>query len=219
MSLSATTRDPKQKTDLKNSIEAVVYGHGLPSRSLTLPRGEFLRLYRQVGQSSLFDLIVDGSTPVKALVHEIQVNPVTMEMSHLDLRQIRMDEAIKVTVPLVFTGESLAVKGLGGTLVKSLDEIEVECLPGNLPHEIVVDISVLATFDDSITVGTLNLPEGVKSTNDSHATVATVEPPLTEEQLKKMEDGAKADVATIKTESEEKKEKEAAAKAAEEAAK
>lgn len=219
MSLSATTRDPKQKTDLKNSIEAVVYGHGLPSRSLTLPRGEFLRLYRQVGQSSLFDLIVDGSTPVKALVHEIQVNPVTMEMSHLDLRQIRMDEAIKVTVPLVFSGESLAVKGLGGTLVKSLDEIEVECLPGNLPHEIVVDISMLATFDDSITVGTLNLPEGVKSTNDSHATVATVEPPLTEEQLKKMEDEAKADVATIKTESEEKKEKEAAAKAAEEAAK
>lgn len=218
MTLSATTRAPKQKTDIEASIQGVVYGHGLPSRSLTFSRGEFARLYRQVGQSSLFDLSVDGAAPVKVLVHDIQVNPVNMNMTHIDFRQIRMDEAIKVTVPLVFTGESLAVKGLGGTLVKSLDDIEVECLPDKLPKEIAVDISVLATFDDHINVGSLKMPEGVKATNDPHATIASVEPPLTEDQLKKLEAEEKPDVTAIKTEAEEKKEKEAADKAAEEAA-
>ncbi len=219
MNLSAVLRDPKVKADRQTQIAAVVYGHGLPSRSLTVVRGEFARLYRQVGQSSLFDLTVGGESPVKVLVHDIQVDPVNMDPIHIDFRQIRMDEAIKVTVPLVFTGESLAVKGLGGTLVKSLDQIEVECLPGNLPHEIVVDIGVLATFDDSITVGSLKMPEGVKATNDPHATVASVEPPLTEDQLKKLEAEEKVDVTAIKTEAEEKKEKEATEKVAEEEAK
>lgn len=192
------------------TLKAVVYGHGLPSRSIQVATSDFLKLFRAVKHSSLFDLAVGKESPVKVLVGEVQVNPINMQPIHVDFRQIRMDETLTVSVPLVFTGESVAIKALGGTLVKSLDELEVECLPGNLPKEIMVDLSQLQTFEDMITVGSLVLPQGVKSTHAPEDAVATVEAPLSEEEIKKLEAAEVGDVTAVKTEAEEKKEKEAA---------
>ena len=191
-------------------IKAVTYGHGLPSRSLQILGAEFAKVFKQVKHSTLFDLAIGDEKPVKALIGEVQVNPVNMHPVHVDFRQLRMDEAVTLDVPLVFTGESPAVKALGGTLVKSLDQLEIECLPGDLPKEIVVDLTSLNTFDDSITVGSLVLPKGVKTTHEAGETVVTVEPPMTEDEIKKLEAGEVGDVTAIKTEAEEKKEKEAA---------
>lgn len=192
-------------------LRGVIYGHGLPTQSIQVPKPEFLKLFKQVKHSSLFDMSVEGAGAVKALVHDIQVNPVNMDPIHVDFRQIRMDEEITVSVPLVFIGESAAVKGLGGTLVKSIDELEVECLPADLPKDIVVDLTPLATFDDQITVGSITLPAGVKAAKGVNEVIATVEAPLTEEELKKMEEAALGDVTAVKTEAEEKKEAEAVA--------
>lgn len=102
-------------------------------------------------------------------------------------------------------------------MVKSLDEVEITCLPANLPHEIEVDLSSLATFEDSITVSSLKLPAGVEVLSEATATIATVARPLTEEELKKLEETSTADLSAIKTESDVKKE-EAAKKEAEEKA-
>jgi len=221
LTLNAKTRNVAEKAPAKanpDQLKAVAYGHGLPTRSLEISLADFSRLYRVARQSTLFDLIVDGAAPVKALIHEIQVNPINMRPVHIDFRQIRMDEAITVHVPLIFINEAPAVKALGGTLIKALDDLEVECLPDKLPKEIVVDLSSLVTFEDSITVGTLKLPEGVKTKQGPDETVVLVEAPMSDEEFKKIEQGEAGDVTAIKTEAEEKKEKEAEEKAAEEAA-
>jgi len=218
--LKAQLRQKKEAGSHENPalLKAVTYGHGLPSRSLQVLGIEFAKLFRQVKHSTLFDLVIGDEKPVKALIGEVQVNPVNMHPVHVDFRQLRMDETVTLGIPLVFTGESLAVKALGGTLAKSMDELEVECLPGDLPKEIVVDLSTLKTFDDSITVGSLVLPKGVKTTREATETVATVEPPMTEDEIKKLEAGEVGDVTAIKTEAEEKKAKEVADAAADAAA-
>jgi large subunit ribosomal protein L25 len=131
------------------------------------------------------------------------------EPVHVDFHQVRMDEKMTAKVPLKFVGEAPTVKAEGGTLVKSLDEIEVICLPADLPHEIEVDLTTLKTFDDSIAIKNLKLPKGVEATMELTATIATVAPPLTEEQLKKMEESTIGDVTAVKTEGEEKKAEEA----------
>lgn len=200
------------------SIPAIVYGHGIEPKSISLNRSDFRKIMRSAGTSSLIDVTIDGSTSVKALIKEVQVHPITMDPVHADLHQIRMDEEITVEVPLKFVGESPAVKGLAGTLVHSFDALEVTCLPANLPHEIEIDISTLVTFDDVITVGSLKLPAGVKIEEDANVTLATVVAPLTEDQLKKLEESSVGDISAIKTEAEEKKAAEEAKKAEEAAA-
>lgn len=222
LTLHATTRDAastraKDVREQKN-IPAVIYGHGTDPRALTVPAAEFRKVYAAAGGSSLVDIVVDGAASVKALIKEVQPHYLTMEPHHVDFHQVRMDEKMNARVPLVFTGESEAVKALGGTLIKSLDSVEVECLPADLPHEITVDLSLLKTFEDAITVASLPVPSGVEILADKNDAIATVSAPLTEEQLKKMEESQVGDVTAVKTESEEKKAEEEAKKAEEEKA-
>lgn len=196
-------------------VPAVMYGSGVANQSISVPRSEFIKVYRQAGYSSLVDITVEGAQPVKAVIKEIQFDPLTVEPRHIDFHQVRMDQEMEAKIPLVFVGESNAVKVDAGTLIKSLDEVEVRCLPANLPHEIQVDLSALKTFDDAITVGNLVLPKGVEVLSDASLTIATVARPLTEDELKKLEEGTVADVSQIKTEAEEKKAAEEAKKAEE----
>ena len=208
------------KTELAaGRIPAVVYGRGIEAKPIAVGLSEFSKIFRQAGYSSLIDLTVEKGTPVKVLVKEVQPHPLTMLPVHIDFYQVRMDEELTADIPLKFVGESRAVKEDGGTLVKSLDTLEVRCLPGDLPHEIEVDLSSLVTFEDAIEVGNLKLPKGVKAVTAVGLTVATVARPMTEEELKKLEEGAApADVTAIKTEAEEKKAADEAKKAEEAAA-
>lgn len=220
-SLTATTRAAtgKRVKDVRNagSVPAVVYGHGTEPTALTLGASEFLKLYRTAGSSSLIDLSIDGAAPVKVLIQEVQPHHLTMKPHHVDLRQINMKEELEVEVPLAFVGDAPAVKELAGTLVHAYDSVLVKCLPSDLPHEIQIDLSVLKTFDDVITVSNLVLPKGVTVLLDADTSLISVAAPLTEEQLKKMEEEGAGDVTAVKTEAEEKKAEEEA-KVAEEAA-
>lgn len=214
LSLAAKKRDANatRPKDVRaaGDIPAVLYGHGVDAQPIAIPATDFRKIYARAGSSALVDVVIDGGASVKAIIQEVQPDPLTMETIHVDFNQVRMDEKMTARVPLVFTGESDAVKTLGGTLMKTMDAVEVECLPGNLPHEIMVDLAVLKTFEDAITVVDLKLPNGVEVTNEDHLTIASVSAPLTEEQLKKMEESQVGDVAAVKTEAEEKKdEKEA----------
>lgn len=221
-SLTAATRAnlgrQAKKVRTEGNIPAVMYGPGIEPKTIQLGSSEFQKLYRAAGSSSLVDVTVDGATPVKVLIQEVQLNPLTMRPQHVDLRQIRMDEELTVDVPLVFEGEAPAVKELAGTLVHAYDALTVTCLPANLPHEITIDLGKLKTFDDTITVADLALPKGVTVVEDAGVTLATVVAPLTEDQLKKMEEAASSDVTAVKTEAEEKKAEEDAKKAEEAAA-
>lgn len=212
----AITADKRTKTDqpakqMRDNmrVPGVLYGAAMPAESLSVRHGDLVKLLRSAGFSSLIDLNLAGSD-IKTLIKDVQVDPLSMEPIHVDFYRVRMDKELEAFVPLKFVGESKAVKTDGGTLVKSQDELEIRCLPGNLPHEIEVDLSKLQTFEDAITIESLTLPEGVEALQDPEATLATVARPLTDEELAKLEESQIGDVSAVKTEAAEKAEAEAA---------
>lgn len=208
--LEATTRTSlgRRSKDVRsqNMIPAVIYGSGVESRSISIPFGTFRKVYSEAGSSSLVDVKVDGGTSVKAVIKEVQLNPISMEPMHVDFHQVKMTEKMSADIPLEFVGEADAVKALSGTLMTPVESVEVECLPTDLPRAIEVDISVLKTFEDAITVADLKVAPGVEILNDPENLVAVVEEPLSEEELAKMEESQLGDVEAVKAEGEEEKE-------------
>lgn len=199
----------------KRKIPAVVYGRGFENINVTLDYLNFERVYSQVGYSGLVDLVVEGDKPIKVLIQDFQLDPLTNQFIHADLRQVKMDEKIKTEIKLSFAGEAPAVKELGATLVKSFSELPVECLPQDLVNEIVVDISSLKQFGDVIHVKDVAAPKGVKILAHGDDVIATVMESKVEEEVTV---APAADLSQIKTEAEEKREKKAAEKAEEEKA-
>lgn len=200
--LSVTSRETLGKSvkNLRNqgSVPAVVYGHGLKTISVTVDRIAFDKVYKQVGESSLVDLVVDGGKSIKTLVQEVQFHPTTGTVQHVDFHQVRMDEKLEVDIPLRFVGEAPAVKELGGILVKAVNELKVECLPKDLVHEIEIDITSLAEFNHSLHVKDIKLPAGLKVLSPSHdEVVVTVTPPRSEAELAALKTEVKEDVSQI----------------------
>lgn len=190
-----TIKGEKIRDDI--NLPAVVYGAGQDNISLVLNYRDFVKLYDTAGTSSLIDLVLDEKNTGKVLVHDIQYDPVSDRVNHIDLKRIEMDKEMEATVELEFIGEAPAVKEMGGTLVKNLEEVEVKCLPKDLPSELTVDLSGLKTFDDILRVKDLILPAGVVITNPGvNDVVAKAIPALTEEELKAM-DEAGADISKV----------------------
>jgi large subunit ribosomal protein L25 len=221
--LAAQKRDLKVKPRqirVKSLIPAVIYGKGIDNRVVAVDYNSFAKVLKAAGESSLIDLDIAGDGVTKVLVKDTQVEPVTNRFTHIDFFQVNLKEKLRAEILLGFMGESPAVKEMGGSLVKSLTALKVECLPTDLVHEINVDISILKAFGDMIRAKDLVLPKGIVMLENPEAAIVAVEAPMTEDQLKAMEGApAAADVTGIKTEAEEKKTAEEAKKAAEEAAK
>ena len=197
ISLSAEIRDNRkdsvEKIRKAGKIPAVVYGHKVKNILLKVDHKEFLNVYKKTGESSLIELKIEGEKDLPAqagkrlvLIHEIQLDPVTDKAIHIDFLQPSLKEEVQVKVPLVFEGASLAVKDLGGTLVKNISEIEIKALPQDLPHEIKISIDGLKTFEDRILVKDLVLPKGVKILLSPDEIVVSVSAPTkVEEELAK----------------------------------
>jgi large subunit ribosomal protein L25 len=177
-----------KKIRKKNLIPAVVYGHRVKSQSLSVDYNSFDKIYQKAGESSLIDLIVDGKPPIKALIKDVQFNPINQKYIHVDFHQVRMTEKLTTEILLKFIGEAPAVKELNGVLVKNLDKLRVECLPKDLVHEIEVDISSLKTFEKAIHVKDIKIPEGIQILEKIDEVVVTVIPPRTEEELKALDE-------------------------------
>ena len=167
----------------QGKIPAVVYGPNVKNASLEVDEKEFKKVFRQAGESSLIELVLEKEKrPV--LVNSIQKDPVSGNIIHIDFFQASLKEEVEVAVPLVFLGSAPAEKDLGGTLNKNILEIEVRALPQNLPHEIAVNIDALKTFEDHILVKDLVLPKDVKAIKNPDEIVASVLPPQkVEEEL------------------------------------
>jgi large subunit ribosomal protein L25 len=144
----------------EGKIPAVFYGRKAKSTSIVLNSIQFKKVWKDAGESSIVTLkTADGE--IGAVIHDVQMDPVKDEPTHVDFYVVEQDKPIEVSVPLEFIGVSPAVKDLGGVLVKVLHEIEIEALPKDLPHSITVDISSLAQIDDHITAKDLSLAKGV----------------------------------------------------------
>jgi large subunit ribosomal protein L25 len=153
----------KKVRDLRSKgiLPAVLYGPKTETLSIEVNEKDFEKVFREAGESSLISLELDKKKFL-VLIHAIEIDTISKKPIHIDFYQPRLDEEITADIPLVFTGESFAVKDLGGTLVKNIHEIEVKALPQNLPHEISVDLEKLKTFQDNILIKDLVIPQGVK---------------------------------------------------------
>ena len=154
-------------------IPAVFYGAGKTSTSISLSIVEFKKIWREAGESSTVKISLDDNN-IDALIHEVQVHPVTEEPIHVDFLVVDMNKKIRVKVPLEFIGISNAVKNGLGNLVKVLYEVEVEALPKDLPHNLEVDISKLETVENQIFVSDIKLPTGVAIIVNEREIVASI---------------------------------------------
>jgi len=193
----------------EGGLPGVVYGDDMTPTPVDIDASEFRRVYRDAGSSSLIDVTLNDSEPFKVLIQEVQVHLLHMFPTHVDLFRIKMNEEFEVDVPLHFVGESGAVKSMSGTLERNVKEVTVRCLPAKLPSHIDVDLSKLATFDDVITLADLVVPEGVTIDLDPEVQIANVSAPISEEQMKKMEEEGQADVSNVVVEGEKKEDGEA----------
>ena len=199
--LSAKTRTEKgrkvNKGRKEGLIPAVVYGHGVESRSLWVNALELKRLLRKAGESTIIELAVDEKDIRNVLIHDFQEDVISGGFKHIDFFQVRMDEEIETEVELVFVGESKAVKELSGILVRNMDKIGVRCLPADLPSHIDVDISKIETFEDHITVADLKVSAKVKIDADPETVVALVAPQRTEAEMEALDSKVEADVTKV----------------------
>ena len=162
-------------------VPANLYGAGVTSTALQFPARELETVLRRTGPTSLLPLTFEGGTPRRVLVREVQRHPVNDQVLHLDLYAVAMDERMRATVPLHFVGEAPAVTELDGTLLHNLEGLDVECLPGDLPPRIEVDLSGLRDLHASLHVADLALPAAVTVLTAPDTVVATVVPPTVEE--------------------------------------
>jgi large subunit ribosomal protein L25 len=189
-----------RKTNKKRKeglIPAVVYGKNVEPVPVWISELDFKRLLKKSGESTMISLNIDGKNNRNVIIYETQKDPLSERFIHLDFFQVRMDEEIETEVELEYIGESPAIKELGGMLVKNIDEIEVKCLPGDLPSKIEVDISVLKTFDDHICIKDLTIPDKVKTDLDPETVVALIEAPRSEEELGKLDEKVEVDVTKV----------------------
>ncbi len=205
MDLSVKTRDVlgKKVRALRKEglIPAELYGHGFENIHLALPAKEFNKVLKAAGSTSVVTLLL-GKETRSAMIHEVARHPVTSEVVHVDLHQVRMNELVKAHVPLEFVGEAPAVKEKSAVINKSMSEIEVEAFPQDLPHSLVVDLSMLDDLDKTIYVKDIKCPKGVTFLIDAETAVATATPPAPEEVVAPVES---VDVSAVKVETEEKK--------------
>ena len=161
-------------------IPAELYGRGVENLHLSVPAKDFLQAYKEAGEHSVLSIEIEGkSHPV--LIHSVEESHIKPEVLAVDFHEIRMDEKVKAHVPLEFEGEPPAVSEKGGILIKNMDEIEVEALPTDLPHSIVVDLTGLHEFDESIYVKDLPKSDKFEFVVDKGTAVVSVTAPKEEE--------------------------------------
>lgn len=176
---SQTGTHASRKLRAAGRVSAVIYGAGMTEGSfpVSIALTDFEKVWHEAGESTVIDVHgVPGGTK-SALIHDVTVEPLYGTPIHIDLYAVRTDRTVEVSVPLIFTGTAPAEKELGGTLIKVMHEVDIEALPKDLPHEIVVDISTLKTFDDQIHIHDIKLPAGVQMTTDANEVVALVQEP------------------------------------------
>jgi len=166
-------------------VPAVLYGDGNGTTVLAVPEKVVDYTLRHVGDNALYDLSIGDGGSSTARVVDVQRNPVTGRLVHVDFAPVNMRERIVVTVPLAVAGtdESPGVSE-GGVLDQVAYEVEVESLPGNIPQELVVDVSGLG-LNENLTLGDISLPEDVTLISDPEEVAATVTPPteITDEEM------------------------------------
>lgn len=210
LSLTVEKRDSKtraEKVRKASKMPAIYYGPKQTATSVAMPLADFKKVWKKAGESSVI-ILKDGKDEHEALIHEVDVHPLSGEPRHADFYVIEKGKKVSVKVPLVFGGVSPAVKDKGAILVKVMREMEVEAAPRDLPREIAVDISKLVEFADTIHAKDIKLPAGVELKVSADEVVASVK-----EAIEEVAETTPVDLSAIEVEAKGKEVKEGEAPA------
>ena len=185
--LSVTTRDGKGKQAAKRlrregRVPAVLYGGATPQSISVDPKTVLKMIHGHESTTQLLNLTFEGNGggTTMAIIRDLQFDPVSEALLHVDLQEVSADRPINVHIAVHPVGEAIGVKDTKGILNLVLHELEISCLPTHIPERIDVDVSALA-IGDVLTVGDVTPQEGVRILNSKGQAIATVSPPMAEE--------------------------------------
>jgi len=203
--LEAHPRESGNKNDARRvrqggKIPGVIYGAGKDSLPVTVDPRHVLRiLHSETGHNTIFDLSLTGGERTKAMIVDWQYEPIKGSLLHIDLKRIAMDKVLKVNVPIILKGEAAGVKQEGGILEQMLREVEIECLPADIPSHIDADVSELV-FGKVLRVSDLPKLDKIKFITDANQPVAHVT--TVKEEVVATPDATAADAAAAPAEPE-----------------
>ncbi|MEK7062997.1 MAG: 50S ribosomal protein L25 [Patescibacteria group bacterium] len=174
---------------------AVFYGHKKESTPIQMKKSDFVKVLKEAGESTVVTLTMPEAS-VDALIHDVSYDPLTGEPRHADFYVFEKGHKVEIAVPIEFEGVSLAVKELGGVLVKVLHELKIKADPANLPHQLIVDVSPLSQFGDHIIAKNIKLPAGVELMENPEEVIINVAAPKEEKE----EEAAPVDLSAIEVE-------------------
>lgn len=179
-------------------IPANIFGSGVKSHAIQISSSDFTTAYQAAGETSVIDIDIEGqSKTAPVLVHQIQRQPATDEYLHVDFLQVDLKKKVTAQIPVEITGESPAVKDLGGVMLVTTNEIEVEALPNDLPDQIKIDISSLESMGDQILVSSLKLKGDVTLLVEPDTAIVLIQEPKVEAEpevsTESEDDGAAAE--------------------------
>jgi large subunit ribosomal protein L25 len=167
-------KNAARRVRVAGKIPAVLYGGGAEAVAIELDPKQVARiLYSESGHNSIFDVEVEGQPKAKAMIVDWQQEPIKDQIIHADLKRIALDKVLTVSVRVKLLGVPVGVKASGGILDQVLREVEIECLPGDIPSHIDVDVSGLQ-INDAVRISDLPHGDKVKYLNEDEATVAHV---------------------------------------------
>lgn len=175
-----------------------LYGHDTESLSLQCDSAHLEQVLKEAGGTHLITLKLDKARkPRNVVIREVQRHPISGELVHVDLYQVRMEEKIKVEVPISFVGEAPALRAKGSMVIHELSRLEIACLPDRIPSTVPVDLSVLVHDDQAIQVKDIALGEGIVILEDPDQVIVRVAPLPTEkvEAIPKAEEVPAAEAA------------------------
>ncbi len=187
-------KNAARRVRMAGRVPGVLYGAGAENMALTLdPKQLIAALHSQAGHNTIFDLNLKGGESSPAMIVESQVEPVKGRLLHVDLKRIAMDKRLRVSVPIITTGEAKGVKTQGGILEVVTREVEVECLPADIPDQIAVAVDELL-LGEPVRLADLQKIVGDKVVllGDHHAVICHVVSPKAEEVAPAAEVAAEA---------------------------
>ncbi len=198
--ITASPRDVVGKANRRLAsaglIPAVLYGHDKATKVIAVDRHEFeLLMSHHTAGSTIVSIAIDGEKrPVNAVIKEVQHSPVKGSIMHIDFQVIRMDEAIHVTMAIRYVGDPAGVKA-GGVLTENFHNVNVEAKPKDLVEAVEIDVSALE-IGDSLRLGEVPMPHGVKLLDDAEEILCSVLPPavVVEVEVEAPEEGAEPEI-------------------------
>ena len=178
-----TGKQAAKRLRREGRVPGIVYGGAAPESVTVDPRAVLRIIHGHEGTTQLLTLKADGGgngAPRMAIIRELQFDPVSELLLHVDLQEVSADRPITVRVAVHPVGEAVGVKDQQGILNLVLHELDVSCLPGQIPERIDADVTALH-IAEVLTVADLHVPEGVRLLNDPGQAVVTVRPPMAEE--------------------------------------